>query len=120
MNSKSNNAFIIVCSLFVTVLLLSNIIVQKFFQLGPFIFGGSVLLFPMTYILGDVLTEVRGYARSRIVIQVGFLANVVMSLVFALVIRIPSADGWQHQEAFESILGSVPRIVFASLMGYLC
>lgn len=74
----------------------------------------------MTYILGDVLTEVRGYARSRIVIQVGFLANVLMSLVFALVIHIPSADGWHQQQAFESVLGSVPRIVFASLIGYLC
>jgi queuosine precursor transporter len=103
---------------FVAVLLISNVASTKILVLGPFTFDGGTILFPISYIFGDILTEVYGYARSRRVIWVGFAANLLMALVFALVGALPPAAGWEHQEAYEAILGITPRIVLASLVAY--
>lgn len=108
----------LIMAAFVAVLMISNVASTKFVDLGPFTFDGGTLLFPLSYIFGDILTEVYGYARGRRVIHAGFVANLVMALVFALVGALPPAEGWEHQAAFDAILGMTPRIVAASLIAY--
>jgi uncharacterized integral membrane protein (TIGR00697 family) len=107
----------IISTLFVAILLISNTVASKLFQVGPFIFAGAVLIFPLSYIFGDVLTEVYGYARSRRIIWTGFFALIFMSFVYWLVGILPPAAGWNNQQAYLSILGVVPRIVLASIIG---
>jgi uncharacterized integral membrane protein (TIGR00697 family) len=103
---------------FVAVLLISNIASTKILTLWKFTFDGGTILFPLSYIFGDILTEVYGYRRSRRVIWLGFAAAILMSLVFYIVQLLPPADDWPNQEAFTAILGFVPRIVLASLVAY--
>src|SRR3712207_6657949 len=110
----------LITGLFVAVLLISNVASTKFVQLGPFTFDGGTLLFPLSYIFGDILTEVYGYARSRKVIWTGFAAALLMSLTFGLVAVLPASGGTEaYAEAFGLLLGLVPRIVIASLIAYL-
>lgn len=104
---------------FVTVLIVSNITSVKILSLGPFSFDGGTILFPLSYIFGDILTEVYGYARSRRVIWTGFAMNFITVLIFALVTKLPPALDWTGQEAFASVVGVVPRIVAASVVAYL-
>ena len=103
---------------FVAILLLSNIIAVKLIQLGPITLTAAVFLFPISYIFGDVLTEVYGYAGSRRIIWMGFAANILMVLVFLMAIVLPFPVFWKGQDAFVATLGSVPRIVLASLIAY--
>jgi len=110
--------FDIILGLFVAVLLISNIASSKILILGPFTFDGGTILFPISYIFGDILTEVYGYAKSRRVIWTGFAASLLMSLVFLVVGKLPSAPEWQFQDAYDRILGITPRIVLASLIAY--
>jgi uncharacterized integral membrane protein (TIGR00697 family) len=107
-----------VSALFVAVLLISNVASAKIVDLGVFTFDGGTLLFPLSYIFGDILTEVYGYARSRKVIWLGFGSALLMSCVLIVVGRLPPARGWENQEAYEKILGLTPRIVAASLIAY--
>ncbi len=109
-----------ITALFVSVLLISNVASSKILDLGPFTFDGGTILFPLSYIFGDILTEVYGYARSRRVIWMGFAASLLMSTVFMLVGVLPPAAEWPHQEAYDAILGLTPRIVLASLAAYFC
>lgn len=108
---------------FVAFLLLSNTAATKLIQvptpITPLIFDGGAILFPLTYILGDVLTEVYGFVLARKAILTGFAISIIASLVFWLVQIAPPADDWHNQAAFEAILGFVPRIVAASLCGFL-
>ncbi|NLV74707.1 MAG: queuosine precursor transporter [Chloroflexi bacterium] len=108
----------LVMATFVAVLLISNVASTKFVALGPFTFDGGTLLFPLSYIFGDVLTEVYGYAAARRVIWVGFGAAVLLAGVLMLVGALPAASGWEHQAAYQAILGSTPRIVLGSLLAY--
>lgn len=101
------------------VLLISNITATKLVELFGFPFDGGTLLFPLSYIFGDILTEVYGYARSRRIIWLGFLCNALAVLTFSAVSALPPAQVWPHQEAFVTILGVVPRIVLASFIAYL-
>jgi queuosine precursor transporter len=110
--------FEILSMLFVAVLLISNIAAQKLFVFGPFVFTCGILLFPVSYIFGDILTEVYGYARSRIVIWTGLACNLLMVLVLSISVWLPPAPGWPFQEQFAATLGMVPRIVAASMLGY--
>lgn len=107
-----------ITALFVAVLLISNIASTKILNLGPLTFDGGTLLFPLSYIFGDILTEVYGYARSRKVIWLGFMAAAVMSVTLAIVGALPPAADWGNQAAYEAILGQTPRIVIASLIAY--
>ena len=103
---------------FVAVLLISNVASAKIVDFGWFTFDGGTLLFPLSYIFGDILTEVYGYKRSRKVIWLGFFMALLMSLVFIIVGRLPSAPGWNAQAAYDAILGLTPRLVIASLIAY--
>ena len=109
----------IVSSVFVAALLISNFAAQKMFSLGPFIFTSGVLVFPISYIFGDVLTEVYGFHRARKVIYWGFLLNVFMSLVLWISIQLPPAPGWNLQNEYAIINSIVPRMVLASVFAYL-
>jgi uncharacterized integral membrane protein (TIGR00697 family) len=109
-----------ITALFVSVLLISNVASAKILDLGPFTFDGGTILFPLSYIFGDILTEVYGYSCSRRVIWMGFMASLLMSAVFLCVGALPPAVDWPHQEAYDAILGVAPRIVLASLAAYFC
>ncbi|MFA6256871.1 MAG: queuosine precursor transporter [Candidatus Paceibacterota bacterium] len=105
---------------FVSVLLISNVASTKIVDLKWFVFDGGTLLFPLSYIFGDILTEVYGYKNSRKVIWLGFFMALLMSLVFIVVGKLPPAADWTNQEAYDKILGLTPRIVAASLVAYFC
>jgi len=107
-------------ALFTAVLLISNIASSKILRLSVFTFDGGTILFPLSYIFGDILTEVYGYGRSRKVIWTGFFCAGMMAGIFALVGALPPAEGWAHQPAYQAILGTTPRIVLGSLLAYLC
>lgn len=110
--------FLIIACLFVTGLLLSNIIAGKLITVYDLVLPGAVILFPLTYIFGDILTEVYGFKKTRLVIWTGFAANLLMIAVFTLVIYLPSPDFFDGQEAFALVLGMTPRVVAASLLAY--
>ena len=111
---------------FVTVLICSNLIgPAKIAQIevpvfGTLTFGAGVLFFPISYVFGDILTEVYGYARARKVIWAGFAGLAFASFMAAVVVALPPAPFWQHQGAYEIAFGSAPRIVAASMVAYFC
>jgi len=114
-----SHRFLIVTALFITCLITANIIAVKVISLGPLILPAAVVIFPLSYIFGDILTEVYGYRWARRVIWLGFFCNLIFVL-FAWVGQIlPSASFWEGQEAYERILGYAPRILLASFCGYL-
>lgn len=117
--NRLSHLFVIIACLFVTSLLLSNIIAGKLITIGSMILPGAVILFPLAYIFGDILTEVYGYGRARMVIWTGFACNILMVGVFFLVMAIPSPGFFEAEEAFATVLGMTPRIVLASLLAYL-
>ena len=109
----------VIVGVFVGVLLISNIGATKLISFGPIITDGGAFLFPLAYIIGDVLSEVYGLKAARRAILVGFAMLVVAAITFFLVQVSPPADGYENQDAFEAVLGFVPRIVLASIAGYL-
>lgn len=120
---KPTRYFTFVAICFVSFLLLANITATKLISIGTsnyhLIFDGGAILFPLTYILGDVLAEIYGWHRANRVIVWGFVMSLVASAVFLLVQVLPPAPGYENQAAYEAVLGFVPRIVAASLCGYL-
>jgi len=108
----------VITGLFVGVLVLSNILAAKMVQLGPFIFDGGTLLFPLSYIFGDVLTEVYGYKDSRKVIWTGLAVLILMAFNIWLIGMLPAEPGWGLQKDYNNILMIVPRIVLASSIAY--
>ena len=104
---------------FVTILLCSNLIgVSKICKIVGITTSGSILFFPISYLFGDILTEVYGYDRSRKVVWAGFASLIFASFVSWFIISLPPAEGWAHQSALETIFGQTPRIVLASLIAY--
>jgi uncharacterized integral membrane protein (TIGR00697 family) len=109
----------IVVAVFCGLLLISNIGATKLIEFGPIITDGGAFLFPLVYITGDVLSEVYGLKAARRAIYLGFALAVLAAFTFWLVQISPPATGYENQEAFEAVLGFVPRIVLASICGYL-
>jgi len=109
----------LVMAAFVTVLLCANLIGPgKVAKVGPITFGAGVLFFPISYIFGDVLTEVYGYARARKVVWAGFAAEAFASIMAWVVVSFPPAPSWPHQAAYETVFGATWRIVLASLLAF--
>ena len=119
----------VVVTAFVGLLLISNVAAVKLIQFGgdfelfgfqilPIITDGGAILFPLTYVIGDLLAEIYGFRGARRAIVIGFVMSAIASLTFLLVGIAPPADSWGNQEAFDAILGFVPRIVLASLLAY--
>ena len=128
--SRARGNYDLVVALFVALLLISNVAATKLIAFGPtwspfglpvlpIITDGGALLFPLTYVLGDVLAEVFGMRGARRAILLGFGVSLLASLTFPAVGAAPAAPGYENQEAFVAVLGFVPRIVVASLAGYL-
>lgn len=130
MKTRVQGNFDIILALFCCALLISNVGATKLIATGgdfsvggfavlPLVFDGGALLFPITYVLGDVIAEVYGLARTKRAILLGFVVSGLASLVFFLVDSSPSAPGYDGGDAWHAVLGVVPRIVIASLAGYL-
>jgi len=109
----------VVLAVFCGLLLISNVAATKLIAVGRLNFDGGAILFPLTYVLGDVLAEVYGMRRARRAIVMGFILAGVMSVCFLAVGALPPLPSWPFQEAWTSVLGFVPRIVAASLCGFL-
>ncbi|GAC1653318.1 MAG: queuosine precursor transporter [Acidobacteriaceae bacterium] len=111
-------------TMFVVILLVSNLVAQKVcafgpvFGIGPFYTSGALLLFPVTYIFGDIFTEVYGFAASRRAIWLGFFGTALLYGLSAAVIALPGAPGWRNQAAFATVFGFIPRLLAASLIAY--
>ncbi len=115
---KVSQLFVIVSAIFVTCLISANIIAVKVISLGPFFLPAAVVVFPLSYIFGDILTEVYGYRWARRIIWLGFLCNLIF-VFFAWIGQIlPPAPFWEGQTAYKSILGYTPRLLAASFFGY--
>jgi len=116
--------FDFVMAAFVAILLLSNVIgAGKIANInlpgiGPWPFGAGILFFPLSYVIGDVLTEVYGFARARRCIWAGFVALIFMAFMSWVVVALPADPGWTGQQAYEAVFGQVPRIVAASIIAF--
>jgi len=118
--SQQYKYFLPIGVFFVAALMISNTVAGKLIQIGSFTFSGAIIIFPISYIFGDIMTEVYGYRASRKIIWLGFGSLVLMSLFYFIVQLLPPASFWPYQQAFVSILGVVPRLVLASIVGYFC
>lgn len=110
---------VIFIALFITCLITANVIAVKIISLGPFFLPAAIFIFPLSYIIGDVLTEVYGYRLARRVIWLGFLCNLAFVFFVWLGQILPAAPFWEGQEAYQRILGYAPRLLAASFLGYL-
>jgi uncharacterized integral membrane protein (TIGR00697 family) len=110
---------VIITAIFITCLITANVIAVKVISLGPVILPAAIFIFPLSYIFGDVLTEVYGYRQARKVIWLGFICNLIFVIFAWLGQVLPPAPFWGGQEAYESILGYTPRLLAASFCGYL-
>src|SRR4051812_8740484 len=117
--AEHSTLYVFVVALFVTDLLVSNVIAVKTIQLGSVVLQAADLIFPVTYILGDILTEVYGYKRARKAIWIGFSCNLFAVLAISLGQYLPAQPDWHDQGAYDAILGSQWRIVAASFTAYL-
>ena len=119
---KTYRYYDFVMAAFVTVLICSNLIgPAKIVQFGGWpAFGAGVLFFPISYVFGDILTEVYGYSRARRVIWAGFAGLAFASLMAAVVVALPPASFWENQKAYEVAFGQAPRIAAASMLAYFC
>jgi uncharacterized integral membrane protein (TIGR00697 family) len=116
---KVSYRFLIITVLFVTCLLTANIIGSKAITFGFATLPAAVVLFPFSYIFGDILTEVYGYHQARRVIWLGFLCNLIFVIFAWIGQKLPPAPAWENQQAYETILGYTPRLLAASFFGYL-
>jgi uncharacterized integral membrane protein (TIGR00697 family) len=128
MNDKGYRWFHVVTALFVTSLIISNIIAVKLISIGGLVLPAAVILFPVAYIIGDVLTEVYGFAKARQVIWTGFFCNLIAVIAIWIAGRLNSPPFWTigvfespqaAQQAYEAILGFAPRLLLASFLAYL-
>jgi len=116
---RSYKWFPAVTAVFVTCLITANIIAVKPVAIGPLLFPAAIVIFPLSYIFGDILTEVYGYQRARPVIWLGFICNLIAVIAIWVAGRLPAASFWADQPAYEAILGFTPRLLAASFIAYL-
>ena len=117
--ARHSNAFLVIVALFIACLIAANITAVKLITLFGLVLPAAIVVFPISYILGDVLTEVYGYRQARRVIWLGFLCNLIVVIGILLGQVLPPASFWDGQAAYERILGYTPRIVGASFLAYL-
>ncbi len=114
-----SHRFVVVAALFVTCLITANIIIVKQVNIAGMVLPAAIIIFPLSYIIGDVLTEVYGYQQARRVIWLGFLCNLVAVAAIWAAKVLPAAPVFEAQQAYERILGSTPRFLLASFLAYL-
>lgn len=118
-NENHSEVFLFIAVLFVSCLLISNVLASKIITVFGISLTGGVLVFPISYIIGDVLTEVYGFKKAKKVILYGFVCNLIMVIFFFLAMKMPYPAFWANQDAFVAILSNTPRILIASFAGYL-
>ena len=116
--SKNSKYYLYIAVAFVAILMISNTVAVKLIGIGSLVFTGAFLIFPISYIFGDILTEVYGYKATRKIIWAGLFTQILMVFCYWLVQVMPSANVWPNQNAYEMILGVVPRIVIASIIAF--
>jgi uncharacterized integral membrane protein (TIGR00697 family) len=114
-----SHRLVIITAVFITCLITANVIAVKVISLGPAFLPAAIFIFPLSYIFGDVLTEVYGYQQARKVIWLAFICNLIFVIFIWVGQILPSAPFWEGQAAYESILGYTPRLLVASFLGYL-
>jgi uncharacterized integral membrane protein (TIGR00697 family) len=119
MKKQVSVAFMVLGMLFTVCLIVSNIVEQKLILIGPYEATAGLLLFPITYIVNDLIAEVWGYRKVRLIIWNGFLMNFLAVLVFKLSIWVPGSENFSNQTAFASVLGNTERMVIASFIAFL-
>jgi hypothetical protein len=122
MNETKNVSRLFMCIgiVFVTCLLLSNLIAGKMWAVtGSITLPAAVILFPLTYIIGDVFTEVYGFRKARTVIWLGFACSFFAVLIYLVTIALPHPGYWENQDAYAVVMGTTPRVAIASFAGYL-
>lgn len=112
--------FFVMAVLFIACLLISNVTAAKTFSLGPLNLPAAVFLFPITYILGDLFTEVYGYRKMRMIAWTAFIMNTIMVGYFAITIILPPSPFYALQDSYAAVLGSTPRMLIASLISFMC
>ncbi len=118
---RSYKYYDLVMAAFVTVLICSSVIgAAKVTTIAGVTFGAGIFFFPISYIFGDILTEVYGYARARKVVWAGFAGLAFASFMCFVIVKLPPAIGFQNQKAVETIFGATPRIALASLIAFFC
>jgi queuosine precursor transporter len=118
-NQEYSKWFILVTAVFITALVIANIIAVKLVTLFGLVLPAAIIIFPISYIVGDVLTEVYGYSKARQVIWLGFFCNLIAVVAVWCGQKLPPAPFWHGQEAYEQILGYTPRLLAASFAAYL-
>lgn len=118
-NTMVSKRFACLMGIYITCLLLSNLIAGKMMAVGSVTLPAAVILFPVTYILGDVFTEVYGFKNTRTVIWMGFACSAFAVLIYMITIALPHPSFWENQSAFAAVLSTTPRVFAASLTGYL-
>ena len=120
MGNKVSQRFIVIATIFITCLITANIIAVKLICIGGLILPAAIIIFPLSYIFGDILTEVYGFRAARKVIWLGFLCNLIAVLAIWIGGLLPAAPFWEDkQSAYDTILGYVPRVLLASFVAYL-
>jgi uncharacterized integral membrane protein (TIGR00697 family) len=119
MKTTVSTNFMFAGILFAACLLVSNILAVKIIMIGPWAAPAGVLIFPVSYIINDVIAEVWGYKKARLIIWAGFAVNIIAILFYSLSIAMPAAPFWGNQGAYSTILSNTPRIAAASLVAYL-
>jgi len=120
MNTGRFRYYDLLVHVFVVILLISNLVGQKITAVGPFRVSGAQLFFPITYIFGDVFTEVYGYGASRRAIWIGFFASALLAAMGLVTVWLPPAPGWDGQAAFAKVFEFMPRLIAASLVAFWC
>ena len=121
MSDTNNSRYLpIISGLFIASLLVTSVTNTKLIMVGPFIMTGGTLLFPVAFIFNDILTEVYGFARTRVVIWTGVFCQLFAGTFYWVVGQLPAASFWIHQEAYEAVLNTAPRLAIASVIAYLC
>ena len=118
-NENYSYWFVIVTAIFITCLITANIIAVKLVSIFGLVVPAAVVVFPISYIVGDILTEVYGYHRARQVIWLGFICNLIAVLAIWIGKILPSAAFWEGQQAYDTILGGGPRLLAASFVAYI-
>ena len=119
MSGRYSTRFVVLAALFVTCLLAANVIAVKLVDIGGLILPAGIIVFPLSYILGDVLTEVYGFRETRRVIWLGFACNLILVAAIWIGGLLPAAAFWHGDDAYARILGHAPRILAASFIAYL-
>lgn len=119
MKDNYSKIFVILLAINITFLLVSNIITSKLILIFGLVFTAGDFLFPITYILNDVFAEVYGYEKTKLIVILSFICNLIMVIIFYITILLPYPDYWLNQEGYTNILLSTPRILLASFLSYV-